>query len=917
MSLCSGRPTRTSNFQFALLAFTLALCCLSSFAQQPKVLAPHKPVAPRLPDSPPPPNSLTPRYLRGGLWMTDAYTNSSVYLRNDLEISSLSVNPILYLSNGVKLSLPAVTLQPNGTAIININNALAAQGISPYATLSGYVELQYMWPWDPLCATVTSVDATHSVIFTYGLSSMAPASPGYKSGIHPVNTISGTQVLEGAWWKQEADVTGFVTLSNTTEQPLSAAVQVSDATANPLGRYTVTVSPHGTKRVELQELTSLANSFGGLRVTFNGFPDALIVNGSLEDLSKGYSASIPLGATPATSAKTVSLSYAELGLMAGAADPMMHFPAGTVFTPYSVLRNIGTQPAIVTPVIYWMAGGTARSARQSAFTLAPLQTETLDVLALMSHSGLQNFNGSLNLVLEVQGPQDSVLLSSGSVDQNYTYVFEVVPRAIKESGSKNLSYWSTASGDDTMITLWNPADEAQDFVFKFIFSGGHYLLPVHLEARATHVFNVSEVVEAQSPDNEGNVIPLTVHEGSAQISGTQAENEHILVAMDAGTYNVRKATCRYYCLTCNGATTFAMATVPFATGVGGSTQLTLQDTWNNGVKHDLTSSSAWSSSATSVATVNTGLVRGVAVGNVTINGVDDYDPWYGTSCGSPPQACPVDVGGGASGPGNVPPTISKDQQLWFFGLGNAPPSGFHLGAISATLTANGAGNGTYIWTITSGTTKATLENNSSTITKTNVNTVGISSTSYSTSANDVTVQLQFTPSGGSQMTAPAYSFSIDSPYKLILNGAPTTTGAAQGTFSCDIPTPNPNGTDGYQTLYRYSILSFFGVLISFQNMNETFSKQADIYIGNNWPAYLVQPAFTSTGNLTESICAVGPTLNPPTKPPHGGNVGIDYGSQVYFVGSPTEGSGVEVQSDTLTRYQDHGTITNITSPVRQ
>ena len=111
--------------------------------------------------------------------------------------------------------------------------------------------------------------------------------------------------------------------------------------------------------------------------------------------------------------------------------------------------------------------------------------------------------------------------------------------------------------------------------------------------------------------------------------------------------------------------------------------------------------------------------------------------------------------------------------------------------------------------------------------------------------------------------------------------------------------------------------SFFGVQITFQYANETFAKQADIYIGNTWPAYSVMPGFTSTGNFDDNICAVGSTVNPPTKPPQGGHVGIDYGSQFWFVGSLSEASGVEVQGDTLTRYQDHGTITSIVSPVRQ
>jgi len=79
------------------------------------------------------------------------------------------VTPSLYLSNGAKYQLAPVTWEASGTAVISINEALRQKGISPWATLSGYVEVEYTWAWDPLCVTVSSVDPVHSVIFTYGL----------------------------------------------------------------------------------------------------------------------------------------------------------------------------------------------------------------------------------------------------------------------------------------------------------------------------------------------------------------------------------------------------------------------------------------------------------------------------------------------------------------------------------------------------------------------------------------------------------------------------------------------------------------------------------------------------------------------------------------------------------------------------
>lgn len=165
------------------------------------------------------------------------------------------------------------------------------------------------------------------------------------------------------------------------------------------------------------------------------------------------------------------------------------------------------------------------------------------MLAFLAQAGLSSatktFNGGFNITLDANIPSGALILAAGSVDQTNTYVFEVIPRAIGESGSKSLQYWSTANGDDTMMTLWNPADEAQDFILTFFFalpdgSPGHYLYPLHLEARATRMFNVSEVIQNQVPDAEGNIIPPGIQQGGIKIAGSQGENQAVLIATDAG-----------------------------------------------------------------------------------------------------------------------------------------------------------------------------------------------------------------------------------------------------------------------------------------------------------------------------------------------------------------------------------------------
>jgi len=643
-------------------------------AQQPKVLAPHKPVPVRLPDTKTWDKPAVLHTVTGGLWMTDVNFKSFLHVTNNLATDPLTVTPVLYLSNGHRLTLPEVKLSPSGTAVLSINDALQQQGIAPWSSLFGYVEVQYEWPWDAICATVRNTDVVHSLVFAFNL---RPSLPAEAQDQKSMDSPSGANIAEGMWWKQESGVIGFVALSNTEAHSVTATVEASDNEGKVFAKHTVKISSHGTKMVHIQEMQGVEGLEGAIRVTYGGARDGLVINGGLEDPATGYSAHLPLDVGFRPRQELSRLSFAALGLMVGAADPMMRFPAGTTFTPYSVLRNISDKPIAVTPAVYWMEGATARVAQLQKLILTPSKTLRLDVSSLLATTALKNFNGSVNLVLDVEAKPGNVLMASGSVDQKNTYVFEVIPQATLESIGKSLSYWSTANGDDTMVTLWNPADEAQDFVFTLLFAGGHYGFPVHLGPRATHMFTLSELIQNQIPDAEGNMIPPSVHEGSAEISGARGEAEAILVAMEAGTYNVQKATCNNYCTTCQGAVSSSVLANPWAVPVARTNQLQFIVVDNHGHGYDYAGSSDWSSTNTSVATVNAGLVSGVSAGTANMDAFVDVADYTQREClVNEPPVCPVNTGQGGSGGGTVQmPTSLSVVNVTVLPDGPDPPDG--------------------------------------------------------------------------------------------------------------------------------------------------------------------------------------------------------------------------------------------------
>ena len=202
--------------------------------------------------------------------------------------------------------------------------------------------------------------------------------------------------------------------------------------------------------------------------------------------------------------------------------------------------------------------------------------------------------------------------------------------------------------------------------------------------------------------------------------------------------------------------------------------------------------------------------------------------WVSTnSCAEPYAYHSRDSGDneqGESEPVNVI-SISQNTPLWYFGTG-APASDFTLGSTSATLTANGVSSGTFHWTVTTGTTKVAFANNGTTITNTDSNTVTIHSTSYSTDANDVTVQLQYTAPDELISHTLNWTLQVDSPYKLVSNGS-TSNYATQTACS------DTTGSNGYQSqVLPYLIVSFFGQTMAHTNFNEYLGgSRFDYYSG--------------------------------------------------------------------------------------
>jgi len=466
--------------------------------------------------------------------------------------------------------------------------------------------------------------------------------------------------------------------------------------------------------------------------------------------------------------------------------------------------------------------------------------------------------------------------------------------------------WEVDATHNSIIAVTNGGKAATTAILTFHYNSGKdsYQIKRPIAAGDQLWLNMSEVIHDGIADDKGRKFPSDLTGGTYELAqpddGTQPSLFEGKIIVDK-TYG----HLTYGCLECCVQTNARMMANPVNMPMYTSDSMYVQALDSCLMDYETISGqyNIWDTNNHAVATMNN--VR------ITADGIGTADPYAdGFVIGQAPKYCPQHASV-VQAVANVYPavtSISLSTPLWFFGTGNQPPQGFTLGNTSATVTAVGGGAGTYNWTITSGSNKVTFPNNSSTYSASNNNTAPISTTSYSTARNDVSVQVQYTYPNTPTQTV-SLSLSVDSPYKLLAGTVMDYGVAAQ----C-----NASGYSGFLTQVPYQIMSFLGTVISNIGVNESFAGQTQDYLGANWMAYVPMPYLSTDGTFADNICVICPSCTPPSLPPQSplSTVKIDHGTQLWFVGSLTVGSGVEAQSDVLQRYQDHGRHLSIVSPVR-
>jgi hypothetical protein len=186
--------------------------------------------------------------------------------------------------------------------------------------------------------------------------------------------------------------------------------------------------------------------------------------------------------------------------MLGNAEPDMLFPSGTAFVPYSIVQNVSSRSlAVSISLTTEGSDGMPKTSTLDTLTLAPGEVRKADYSRYFQKE-TQPTGGFGNLTFAYQGRDGELQIDAGSIDASQSYVFEATPSLDRATASRNLCFWSIEGDTDTMISVWNYLDTPQDLVLTLFHSGGHYKIPLHLDARKTYNLDLMKLVKSRVPD---------------------------------------------------------------------------------------------------------------------------------------------------------------------------------------------------------------------------------------------------------------------------------------------------------------------------------------------------------------------------------------------------------------------------------
>ncbi len=597
------------------------------------------------------------------------------------------------------------------------------------------------------------------------------------------------------------------------------------------------------------------------------------------------------------------LPFIDPGMMKSGATVFPGVSSATLFEKSGVgpsvvtVANFANRPASVH--VEYISNSSGNDAGKTEtikqLQLAPGQTE---IVQLIPHQrSTSNMDGSL-IVGSSLLPGD-VVANIGLASSKFSgYLgIEGHDATTLENGGKHPWQLGSEKGDDATLILFNNSPDKQYFPVTISSSSPLWTKQVEIPAMSTREISFRKLVEKGTPDDKGRRLSAEVRSGTVTWHAPKPHSGRgRLVERSTAPFSERSFSCVGQETLCTYMGSLWVDTVNIA--VGG------QDYLGYAYSNTCQSGDPYSGSPCG------DFDMGVEYDNIAVNwsgcnhasgcsswGMDNPVLLHGSSPGHDDifvQMQDLSAPGCyayAQGYANVKPTITGDQNLWYF-------NGYSPSNYSTSITLNGNGSGT--WSVSQADSKVQLSTTSGSST-----TVTPTGSYFSTSNGDVSITL--TVDG---VTSDPFTLTVRRPDRAVYGYTSDTCDATFGFISAisyalqdQVHDPLPNSIDA----------------------NEYFSSgiTAD-YGGTNWVFTNPNGYQTSGNTLTDLISGMNLNYAPygPWNPTPNCNASdptkVHHRSQQFYVGSQAVGTGTLIDAQIpgtatftnthqIQRYIGHGT----------
>lgn len=465
---------------------------------------------------------------------------------NCRSIHEMEAVPTFYTEEGEAIVGETIHLQPAEIRFVTVESLIPAQH-----------RKQHVWGGMSLSYTGMRMEVWAQITLR---------GAGQRESADVVFSVlngTGSDKQEAVWWQPKPGKANIV-LGNSSSSQIHTTLQFSDGDAQE-----VDIAPFATRYIR----RNVSNGGGNtpeagigqsVKLTTIGPAGSLKATGYIISNSSKFASGIRFYDTQHTAQP--NLFATNFRVKNSSSHLLLKNTTATILTARPRFRPVdGTGNPVELPFVF----------------LSPGEIKEVDLQTLRTEAANRNDLDAVSVQIENDGAAGSLIGALYSTNQTTGVVYDV---PLRDSGplrnSTGAYPWRLDGDYSTNVTITNVGGETTQFRVSIYYNGGRYLLkPLVLAVGETAKYNLKKLRDEQTPDDNGNLIPLNATSGQFNWSIIRATNSTRLIGRSEVVSKSQNVSNSYSCnLACSDSGPYF--DVPFVSlFAGDSVNTTVNEYW--------------------------------------------------------------------------------------------------------------------------------------------------------------------------------------------------------------------------------------------------------------------------------------------------------------------------------------------------